>query len=95
MKLFLICRVWDIFNSDFVQEYPNMHITSVISLLQMKREIRGMMSEQKEASTRAMTDLDARMGYMKTRMNEFEDKLEARVATVCIQYTRTVHIRYA
>nr|XP_034318083.1 serine/arginine repetitive matrix protein 2 isoform X7 [Crassostrea gigas] len=47
----------------------------------MKREIRGMMSEQKEASTRAMTDLDARMGYMKTRMNEFEDKLEARVAT--------------
>lgn len=43
-----------------------------------------MMSEQKEASTRAMTDLDARMGYMKTRMNEFEDKLEARVATVCI-----------
>lgn len=61
----------------------------------MKREIRGMMSEQKEASTRAMTDLDARMGYMKTRMNEFEDKLEARVATVCIQYsTCTVHIRY-
>nr|XP_034318078.1 serine/arginine repetitive matrix protein 2 isoform X2 [Crassostrea gigas] len=48
----------------------------------MKREIRGMMSEQKEASTRAMTDLDARMGYMKTRMNEFEDKLEARVATM-------------
>lgn len=61
----------------------------------MKREIRGMMSEQKEASTRAMTDLDARMGYMKTRMNEFEDKLEARVATVCIQYsTCTVHKVY-
>jgi hypothetical protein len=40
--------------------------------------------EQKEASTRAMTDLDARMGYMKTRMNDFEEKLEARVATVRI-----------
>lgn len=56
----------------------------------MKREIRGMMSEQKEASTRAMTDLDARMGYMKTRMNEFEDKLEARVATVCIQFCKLI-----
>lgn len=50
--------------------------------LQLKREVRGMINEQKEASTRAMTDLDARMGYMKTRMNDFEEKLEARVATV-------------
>ncbi|XP_048759107.2 serine/arginine repetitive matrix protein 2-like isoform X4 [Ostrea edulis] len=47
----------------------------------LKREVRGLVMEQKEASTRAMTDLDARMGYMKTRMNDFEEKLEARVAT--------------
>ncbi|XP_048759119.2 golgin subfamily A member 6-like protein 26 isoform X16 [Ostrea edulis] len=48
----------------------------------LKREVRGLVMEQKEASTRAMTDLDARMGYMKTRMNDFEEKLEARVATM-------------
>ena len=31
-----------------------------------------------------MTDLDARITHMKNRMNDFEEKLEARVATVCV-----------
>lgn len=34
-----------------------------------------------------MIDFDVRMGYMKIRMNEFEDKLEVRVVIVCIQYS--------
>lgn len=42
-----------------------------------------------------MIDFDVRMGYMKIRMNEFEDKLEVRVVIVCIQYSICiVYIRY-
>ena len=43
-----------------------------------------MVGESKDATTRGMTDLDARITHMKNRMNDFEEKLEARVATVCV-----------
>jgi hypothetical protein len=43
-----------------------------------------VVGESKDATTRGMTDLDARITHMKNRMNDFEEKLEARVATVCV-----------
>ncbi|KAK3091323.1 hypothetical protein FSP39_018929 [Pinctada imbricata] len=46
-----------------------------------RQEIRQLMQDHKDSTTRAMTDLDARMNFLKARMNEFEEKLEARVAT--------------
>ena len=40
------------------------------------------MADQKEATTRVFTDVDARVTMNKSRMSELEEKLEARVATV-------------
>lgn len=48
----------------------------------MRREMRQTIAESKDSTTRGMTDLDARISHLKNRMNDNEEKLEARVATV-------------
>ena len=48
----------------------------------MRREMRQTIAESKDSTTRGMTDLDARISHLKNRMNNNEEKLEARVATV-------------
>ncbi|XP_071132448.1 coiled-coil domain-containing protein 154-like isoform X6 [Mytilus edulis] len=47
----------------------------------MRREMRQTIAESKDSTTRGMTDLDARISHLKNRMNDNEEKLEARVAT--------------
>ncbi|XP_021358873.1 paramyosin-like isoform X2 [Mizuhopecten yessoensis] len=46
----------------------------------LRREMRTLLAEQKEGTTRSLTDLDARMNYSKNRMNDLEEKLEAKMA---------------
>ena len=50
---------------------------------QMKRELREMMNEAQQASTRALADMDTRVSAIKQRMNGMEDMLDAKVNTVC------------
>ncbi|XP_033753404.1 putative leucine-rich repeat-containing protein DDB_G0290503 isoform X3 [Pecten maximus] len=52
----------------------------------LRREMRTLLAEQKEASTRSLTDLDARMNFTKNRMNDLEEKLEAKVASYIVKY---------
>ncbi|XP_060080757.1 paramyosin-like [Ylistrum balloti] len=47
----------------------------------LRREMRTLLAEQKEGATRSLTDLDARMNFTKNRMNDLEEKLEAKVAS--------------
>jgi len=49
---------------------------------QMKRELREMMNEAQQASTRALADMDTRVSAIKQRMNGMEDMLDAKVNTV-------------
>ncbi|KAJ8318613.1 hypothetical protein KUTeg_003704 [Tegillarca granosa] len=47
----------------------------------LRREVRGMIGDMKESTTRGMTDLDARVNFLKQRIGDFDEKLESRVAT--------------
>ena len=48
----------------------------------MRREIKTLMTEQQQAGTRALSDMDARMNAVKQRMATLEDALDAKVASV-------------
>jgi len=58
----------------------------------MRREMRTLLGEQKEATTRGLADLDARINFNKTRMHDLEEKLEARVAAVSILFTYMYYV---
>ena len=48
----------------------------------MRRELKTLMTEQQQAGTRALSDMDARMNAVKQRMATLEDALDAKVASV-------------
>lgn len=52
----------------------------------MRRELRDLLNEQQQGSTRALSDLDARMTAIKQRLNNMEDMLDAKVASVSTHY---------
>ena len=47
-----------------------------------------MMTEQQQAGTRALSDMDVRMNGIKQRMTTLEDQLDARVASVSLMVPR-------
>ncbi|KAH3863811.1 hypothetical protein DPMN_026811, partial [Dreissena polymorpha] len=46
----------------------------------IKRELKTMLNEQQQGSTRALSDMDARMNAVKQRLNTMEEALDAKVA---------------
>ena len=58
-----------------------------------------MINEQQQGSTRALSDMDARMTAIKQKINNMEDMLDAKVASVShsailVQLYRDKLIRY-
>ncbi|XP_052791297.1 cingulin-like isoform X2 [Mya arenaria] len=47
----------------------------------MRRELKEMLNEQQQGSTRALSDMDARMTAVKQRINNMEDMLDAKVSS--------------
>ena len=57
-------------------------------VFQIRRELKTMMTEQQQAGTRALSDMDVRMNGIKQRMTTLEDQLDARVASVSLMVLR-------
>ena len=72
---FRICRL-------LVLPRSGSHVGYLFHLFQIRRELKTMMTEQQQAGTRALSDMDARMNGIKQRMTTLEDQLDARVASV-------------
>ena len=70
-----------------------------VSSSQIRRELKQMINEQQQGSTRALSDMDARMTAIKQKINNMEDMLDAKVAsvshsTILVQLYRDKLIRY-
>lgn len=50
--------------------------------VQIRRELKTLLNEQQQGSTRALSDMDARMNAVKQRLNTMEEALDAKVAAV-------------